>query len=319
MKRFAAFVAVLTLLYACGKSDEAARDKPAGEQQTASGVTLSAEQARGLGITTEAAKPAQYRAEASGYGTVVSLDTIAQADSELLAAQATALQSRAEANRDIYLFRDQNGAISRQAMEAARAKADSDAAQLTLARRKAQAAFGLDPPWQSGGRRAAIMGRLASGALVLARVTFPLGALGGGLPQTLSLTRLGGGGRRWTSDQLWRAPADPAFPGQGVFVLVAGSDLTQNDHVTAYVPAGAPQTGVEVPAGAVVYGEGESWVYLRKGADHFQRARVDTSHALEGGYFLPQGGGIAAGDAIVVGGAGLLLARELNPSSEPAD
>ncbi len=315
----ALLLASLVLLWGCGKSD----DQDGGAKQpekteAASGVTLSADQMRGLGIVTVAAKPAQLRAEASGYGTVVALDTIAQADSDLLAAQAVALQSRAAARRDVYLFKDEGGAISREAMEAAVAKADSDAAQLALARRKAQAAFGLNPPWESGGRRAAIMAQLSSGKLALVRVTFPLGAVPDDLPKTLSIARLGGG-PRWTSSRLWRAPADPAFPGQGVFALVAGSDLAQNEHVTGYVPGGAPQAGVEVPAAAVVYGEGESWIYVRKGAGDFQRVRIDTDHAVGDGYFLPAGAGIKAGDAIVTGGAGLLLARDLNPSTEPQD
>ncbi|MBN9587631.1 MAG: hypothetical protein BGN85_14050 [Alphaproteobacteria bacterium 64-11] len=315
-----AALAVLLLLCACGKSgDQGGAAKQPEKEEAASGVTLSPEQVRSLGITMVAARPAQYRAETSGYGTVVSLDTIAQADSDLLAALAVAAQSRAAAKRARYLFTDQGGAVSRESMEAAVAKADADEAQLTLARRKAQAAFGLNPPWESGGRRAAIMGRLSSGALALIRATFPLGALAADLPQTLSITRLGGNGRRWTSNQIWRAPADPAFPGQGVFALVASSDLNQNEHVTAFVPAGAPQPGVEVPAGAVVYGEGESWIYVRKEKDNFQRVRIDTTRAEAGGYFVPQQAGVRAGDAIVTSGAGLLLARELNPSAEAED
>ncbi|HEU4549995.1 MAG TPA: hypothetical protein VFS01_09875 [Rhizomicrobium sp.] len=320
VKRSIAALAVLVLLSACGKSDDnAGASKQPEKEEASSGVTLSADQIKGLGIATAAATAAQYRAESSGYGTVVPLDVIAQADSDFLSAEAVAAQSRAAAKRARYLFTDQGGAVSREAMEAAVAKADADQAALGLARRKAEAAFGLDPPWETGGRRSAIMGKLSSGALALVRVTFPLGALSGGLPQSLAITRLGGRGQRWTSRQLWRAPADPAFPGQGIFALVAGSDLAQNEHVTAFVPAGPMQAGVEVPAGAVVYGEGESWVYVRRGENHFQRVRIDAGHAMGSGFFVPQGAGIAVGDAIVTGGAGLLLARELNPSTEAED
>jgi len=44
------------------------------------------------------------------------------------------------------------------------------------------------------------------------------------------------------------------------------------------------------------------------------RKAVDTTRPLDDGYFVNEG--IMAGDAIVVTAAGLLLARELNPSSE---
>ena len=312
-----AALTVLLSLGACGKSDEKSPAPPEKEAPE-SGVTLSADQVRGLGIATVAAKPADYRAEASGYGTVVSLDTIAQADSDLMSAEAVAAQSRAAATRARYLFSDQGGAVSRESMEAAVARAQSDEAQLALARRKAQAAFGLAPPWEKSGQHGAIMGRLSSGALVMVRVSFPIGALPETLPESLSIARLGGTAR-WTTKQLWRAPADPAFPGQGIFALVAGSDLTQNEHVNAFVPAGTAQPGVSVPAAAIVYGEGESWVYVRKAADNFQRVPVDTSRRLADGYFVPQDGGIAPGDAVVTTGAGLLLARELNPSTEAED
>ena len=313
-------LAVLLALSGCGKSgqggDQAA--KQADKPDPPSGVVLDADEMQSLGITTVAAQAAQYRAQSSGYGTVVPLDTIAQADSDLLSAEAVAKQSRAEADRDVYLFRDQHGAISRQAMEAATAKAASDEALLTLARRKAQAVFGLAPPWGKSGARGAIMARLATGALALVKVSFPIGTLGEALPKSLSVARLGGS-QRWTSNQIWRAPADPAFPGQGLFALIAGSDLSQNEHVDAFVPAGSPQTGVAVPQAAVVYGEGESWIFVRRAAGDFDRVRIDTTRPLANGYFMPDGSALKPGDAIVIGGAGLLLARALNPSTEPTD
>lgn len=319
MRRFV-FVACLLLLSACGKSDDAdKKDAAAGsESQPAAGVTLSAEQVASLGLTTAPAKAARYAAELSGYGTVVALDTIAQADSDYLAARATAAQSLAAARRAQYLFNDQNGAVSRESMEAAVAKAESDQANLALARRKAEAVFGHGAPWEDNGARGPIMGQLASGRLVLVRVTFPLGALNQ-LPGRLVLTRLGGGGKRWTSSRIWEAPADPAFPGHGIFALVEGSDLAQNDHVTGLVPAGAPQEGVAVPAAAMVFGDGASWVYLDKGRGRYLRVEVDTSRRTEDGYFLPAASGVTAGQPVVIDGAGLLLARELNPSTQPSD
>ena len=169
-KRSIAALAILVMLGACGKSDDGGSDGAANapeKEQPASGVVLSAQQIGSLGITTAPAKPARYRAEASGYGTVVSLDTIAQADADFLSAQAVAAQSSAAAKRARYLFTDQGGAVSRESMEAAVAKAQADQAALGLARRKAEAAFGLNAPWETGGRRGAIMGRLSSGALVL--------------------------------------------------------------------------------------------------------------------------------------------------------
>jgi multidrug efflux pump subunit AcrA (membrane-fusion protein) len=80
---------------------------------------------------------------------------------------------------------------------------------------------------------------------------------------------------------------------------------------------GAAQPGVSVPANALVYGENEAWVYLRDKPDHFTRVPVDTAKATPDGYFVS--GGLHAGDPVVTGGAGLLMARELNPSTEAGD
>jgi multidrug efflux pump subunit AcrA (membrane-fusion protein) len=311
----------LLLLSACGKSDDAAKKDAgadAGDAQPAVGVTLSAEQIDSLGLTTAPAVAARYADERSGYGTVVALDTIAQADSDYLSTRATAAQSQAAARRAQYLFTAQGGAVSRESMEAAIAKAEADQASLGLARRKAEAVFGHDAPWEKDNARSAIMGELASGKLVLVRVTFPLGALND-VPASLALVRLGGGGKRWTSTRIWEAPADPAFPGHGIFALVDGGDLAQNDHVTGLVPAGAPQDGVSVPATALVFGDGASWVYLDKGKGHYLRMQVDTGRRTADGYFLPASAGVAVGQPVVVNGAGLLLARELNPSTAAAD
>ena len=163
------------------------------------------------------------------------------------------------------------------------------------------------------------MARLASSRTALVRVTFPLGAIGGETPATLQIARLGAGAQVWTASMIWDAPGDSTFPGRGFYVLVDGSDLAQNEHVTATVPIGPSQSGVVVPASALVYGESESWVYVQSKPGTFVRTKIDTTKALENGYFVSPAAGISAGQPIVMNGAGLLLARETNPSTDAGD
>lgn len=307
-------VALLLLLTGCGKSDhqEGAEGK---ETATEGRLVLSEEQAKSLGVTTEPARAAQFRSGLSGYGTVVSLDTIGQLDSDFLTAQAVAAQSQAAAARAQYLFGAGGGAVSREAMEATQSKAAADQASLALARRKAEAIFGHNAPWERGGQRRAIMERLSAGRTVLVRVTFPLGSLDH-MPDRLTAARLGRNSKPWPASAVWEAPADPNFPGPGLLALVDGSDLAQNDHVIATVPVGEPQTGVTVPSGAVVYSEDRAWVYAEIAPRSYRRVPVDAANANEGGYFVPQSVGLRPGARIVMAGAGLLLARERNPSTE---
>jgi len=304
--------AALLLLAACGKTDKpAAAEKEAAE---APGITLKAEEVSSLGITVQPAVAARFASHVSGYGVVAALDTIAQADSDVLTAQAASAQSQAAAARAQSLATGEDAAISREQLEVAQSKAAADSAALALARRKSEAAFGLRSPWRDAATRQAVMRRLAAGDAVLVRATFP--ATGDAVPRALDISRMGADTKSWTSHTIWQAPADAAVPGRSFYALVEGSDLAQNERVTAAIPTGAAQPGVKVPATALVFGESEAWAYVQTGATTFLRTKIDTSRPTGDGYFVT---GIKPGDKIVVGGSGLLLAHEVNPSTEAGD
>ena len=158
--------------------------------------------------------------------------------------------------------------------------------------------------------------RLASGASVLVRATFPLGALGSEMPRQVQVTRLGATRQSWTARTIWEAPADPAFPGRGFYVLVDGSDLAQNEHVTVEVPVGAAAAASWCPPMRWSMARTRPGPMSRQSPANSERVAIDPAKAMTGGYFLPKASGIQAGQAMVVQGAGLLLARELNPSTE---
>ena len=302
---------LLLALAACGKPDGEEK-KPAAEKAgTETGVSLTAEEIKSLGLATQPAQAASYRATVSGYGVVVALDSFAQLDADVMTAQAAAAQSQAAAARARSLATGEEAAVSREVVETANAKAAADEAALMLARRKAEASLGRGAPALT-----TLRARLASGASVLVRATFPLGALGNEMPRQVRVTRLGAARQSWTAHTVWDAPADPAFPGRGFYILVDGSDLAQNEHVTVDVPVGVAMAGVMVPTAALVYGQNQAWAYVEREPGKFQRMAIDPAKAMTGGYFLPQANGIQPGQAMVINGAGLLLARELNPSTE---
>jgi hypothetical protein len=303
-------LAALLLLSACGKD---AGEKPEAKDKDAdtAGVTLKAEEIQSLGLTVQPAMAAQFQGQISGYGVVTALDAIAQADSDFLAAQATAAQSEAAAARARSLSTGEEAAISREALEAAQSKAAADQAALALAGRKREAAFGLNAPFREPAARARVMREFASGAAVLVRVTFP--ATGGEAPRKLVISRMGADAKSWASTTIWDAPADPTVPGRSFYAIVHGSDLAQNERVTAAIPSGQAQPGAKIPSHAVVYGESEAWVYEQTGPRTFLRTQVDISRPMDDGYFV---GNVKPGQKIVVDGAGLLLAHEVNPSTE---
>mgnify|MGYP006266184551 CR=1 FL=1 len=304
---------VLTLLLAlaaCGKP-EAEKTAGAEKPDSETGVTLKAEEVKSLGIATQPAQSASYRAAIAGYGVVVALDSFAQLDSDVMSAGAAAAQSQVAAARARSLATGEEAAVSREVVETANAKAEADQAALMLARRKAEAVLGRGAP-----PLATLRARLARGNSVLVRATFPLGALSNENPRQLQVIRLGGAHQNWSARTIWDAPADPAFPGRGFYLLVDASDLAQNEHVTVEAPVGAAVPGVKVPTEALVYGQNQAWAYVQRGPGRYERVAIDPARVLAGGYFLPGNEGVGAGQPMVVQGAGLLLARELNPSTE---
>ena len=308
--KIAALTALLAL-GACSKPTEEAKK----EEAESPGIALSAEEVKSLGIATVTVAAAQYRREISGYGVVTALDAVAQSDADIVTAQAAAAQSQAAATRARSLSTGEDAAVSREVAETAQAKAAADQAALALARRKSESAFGYGAPL-SGGQRSAIMAQLASGHSVLVRVTFPIGVLGNTRPASLRIARLGSAAQSWTASSVWDAPAEATVPGRSFYALVESSDLAQNEHVTAAVPMGAAMTGVAVPATALLLGESEAWVYQETKPNTFLRTRIDVSRPMGESYFLPDGAGLKPGQKVVTAGAGLLMAREINPSAK---
>jgi hypothetical protein len=289
-------------------------------REGAEGVTLTAEQAEKLGVATEPAKPIQYTAETSGFGIVISHDTIATAVAELTTAQAGGRQSHAALERAHRLI-GTPGAMSADAVEGAARQAETDAAALALAEQRLTAIIGTGPP---GGvaKNAPTLRELASGKIKLLRATFPLGALQGPTPATLRaahLDALSPGAAHpvqgWSLKVVWGAPADATLPGRSFFGLLHNSDAGEGERLLVWAPgAGPSQQGVLVPSDSLLISDGKYWCYLETKAYVYVRRQINPDRPVANGYFVTEG--IAAGDKVVTAGAGLLLARETNPSSE---
>ncbi len=97
--------------------------------------------------------------------------------------------------------------------------------------------------------------------------------------------------------------------------MLADGDVREGERLQVWASTGsAAQDGVLIPAAAVILSNDAYWCFVEKPAGTFTRTAIDTSRPLDGGYFVNSG--VTAGDVIVTGAAGLLLARELNPSTE---
>jgi hypothetical protein len=328
----AMIVAVCSLLSACQRAPQAGADAMGSKTPPASGskstagapagapgsaaVSLTPAQVEKLGLVTQPAQPTTYSQHASGYGVVMSHETIAQAVAELTSARATEQQSRSALKRARQLS-GTPGAVSADVEEAAAQKAAVDAAAMTLTTERLTSTLGMNPPWQNRDQDPTLQD-LARGRIKLLRATFPLGALsGGGTPRSLRAARLGvtQPDLGWKLNVVWDAPADSSIPGRSYFALLKGADAGEGERLTVWAPIGETLSGVLIPAAAVVMNEGRYWCYLEKKPGAFVRVEIDAAKPTANGYFVSES--ISAGDQIVVTAAGQLLATELGAGAEP--
>jgi hypothetical protein len=298
-----------------GADSSVAQDEDSYEAPERS-VTLDAQTKARIGITTVAAKSLQYRAEAHGLGQVIGVDAIAQTDADLTVAEAAAQASQAALVRTRALFGADNS-VSQQALEAAEHQAAADSAQLTLAERKSAATWGRDAPWQDAKRRKALIAKITAGTALIVRATFPADSVGDSALGSIRIERLDAeeGGKDWTATTVWSAPADPAVPGRSYYLLVEGAQgLAPGERVRVAAPYGAVTQGALVPTGAVLIAEGRTWLYIEEKADYFVRQAINLSHPVGEGYFTSSG--VQPGEAVVIQGAGQLLAREIGTSED---
>jgi multidrug efflux pump subunit AcrA (membrane-fusion protein) len=280
-------------------------------------IELSPDELLDLGIQTAPVRATDYAPQVQGYGIVTSLESLALSDSELSTAEAAARQSQAALERAQNLA-PTPGALSRGELEVTQRQASSDAAALALAQHKAAATFGRNAPWLTPGERTAFMTRFSSGPAILVHATFPLGALPGQRPTALIVSHLDQRqARSWRTNLFWDAPADPTFPGRSFFAVVDGSDIAEGERVLIAAPYGAAQRGVLIPGDAVVLSQGQAWCFVVIAPGMFQRKPIDLTRPIPGGYFVSSG--IEPGQTVVTAGTGLLLARQLNPSTEPEE
>jgi hypothetical protein len=307
----------LALLSACHRSEPpAAADEAAAKtpDESEPGVRLTPAEVQKMGIVSASATATTAASETIGYAVVQTHDVIAQAVADVDTADASARQSRAALARARNL-EGTPGAFSAESQEMAQRQAAADEAALVLARRKLSATFGLGQPWKDD-ERSKVLDAVANGTIKLVRATFPLGALPGAVPRTLQIARPDWSGKaeRWKTSTVWAAPADATIPGRSLFALLQNTDVGEGERLDVWAAVDTAEPGVLIPQAAVVISDGKYWCYVEKQPGFFTRIPIDASRPIPGGYFVKEE--IAAGESVVKAAAGLLLARETNPSSE---
>jgi membrane fusion protein, multidrug efflux system len=107
------------------------------------------------------------------------------------------------------------------------------------------------------------------------------------------------------------ATAEPAAQGQSFLFRLTATlfGLRPGLAVTARIPvAGPQQTGVVIPASAVVRVSGRAYVFMQTRADAFVRKEVTLDQPVDDGFVASPN--LVAGERVVIQGAQLLLSEE---------
>jgi hypothetical protein len=275
-------------------------------------VKLDTATQRRLGVATAPLAARQRVASVPGFARVLDPVPLATLDSDITAAMAALAASQAEADRSRALnAADQT--VSRRAADAAAAQARADAAKLQLLRRRVGLEWGPSLAAFSDAQRGRLVADLAAGRAALVRIDSTGGVSPG---RGSAILDLGPAGRATATILGATRSGDPRLQSTGLLGLVRGPQAMQLGSGTVApttLGAGATTSGVVIPRSALLRTGGQTYAYIRRDAESFERRPVTAGLTDSAGLFVA--GGFRPGEAVVVVGASQLFAAE---TSQPA-
>ncbi|MBK5198405.1 MAG: multidrug transporter [Methyloceanibacter sp.] len=306
---------------------EAERERPVKAPQRISleggepVITLDAAAQEQSGLRTVALQQTQYHEQLRAYATVLDLQPLVDLDNsyavakaQLKGAQAKLDASSAEFDREEALFKTKTSIVTLDKLQAVEAAFHVDEAALTSAEAQlrtinetAELTWGTVLGRQFGEENP-MFARLVQRQDYLIQVTLPPGVLVANPPATASI-QLENGARKDIDFISPTTKTNVSIQGMSFFYKVAASsDLLPNMNVLAFLPLETTVDGVVVPGPAVVWWQGQAWVYVRTSPSTFARRAIATDYALpEGGYLVRT---FTGGTEVVVQGAQMLLSEE---------
>lgn len=293
-------------------------------------LTLSAVAQVRIGVQTKVLQAVSTRQRVTVPAVVLSAESVAASRNAYIAAQARLEKARVnlgvaeqEYARVRKLYRD-NQNVSKKAFQAAQGAVRADRIDVRAAK-------------QQLGMQTTLV-RQRWGPVVARWTTKPSPALDGVLEQTEFFVQVSlppgefysppatvwlalPGARQRPAHFVSSLPqVDPRVQGTSLLYLThAATGLAPGVTLMAGLPVGRRMRGVVVPSSAVVWSEGEAWVYVQTAPESFVRRPLGAGFSFDGGYFTGQG--LRSGAKVVVSGAQTLLSEELSPkgAAQPED
>lgn len=293
-------------------------------------VSLDQATQKASGISVAPLKKTSHRLQIPAYGTVVDLqelsntrNSIATAQAQLDKASASLKVARQDFERAKSLYQ-KNENVSEKAMQTADGMLRAEEANSRVAQSAANASQAdslqrwgnVITDWLT--RDTAEFERLRVQKDLLIQLTVFPGAGENAGPSVAKVQAANG--RFIVGKLVSQAPrTDPRIQGLSFFyvVPVENAPLLPGMNIAALLPMGEPMQGVVVPASAVVWSQGKTWVYQETNSGHFVRREISTEQPVQDGWFETQG--VSAGESIVTAGAQFLLSEEFRAEIEVGD
>lgn len=289
-------------------------------------ITLDAAGQRHSGLVVQPQASTTHRDEFQAIGTVLSIQDLSALRTAHVSAQAqvdttnAAAQASAAEYHRLSVLHDEEQDVSTKALQAGEASMRADAASaqvaqaaLAAAQQTAIAQWGR-PLTEAAATNSPLYTRLVTHQDVLVQVVLPSDvAVADPPPQARLQVRSG----TFATARLISASVrtDPRLQGASFLYVAPAAGLLPGTSLTVFLPVGSERQGALIPASAIVWWQGQPWVYSRHGSGQFVRRALPVDQSAEKGWFVPRG--FAGGEPIVVTGAQLLLSEELRSQIQP--
>ncbi len=300
--------------------EPAAAEEGAKEESAKPGefvVTLEKEKWQALDLEKAEPEAAESSPERIAFGRVLDPTPIVTLDGDLATAEAALAASRAENERTQKLLAAGEN-TSRKVAETAEAQFRADEIKADGLRRRALLEWGAAFPARDAARRRDFVEQIVSGDSALIRVDLLPGDALAEQPRSARVLVLGREQQPVETQAITpAADTDAKTQAQGFILRVDRPPfaLRPGMALTAWLELPQPaRAGFAVPRSAILRHDGRTWVYVQEEEEKFVRKPVvlDTPLLGERGWFVTaEGGGIAAGDLLIVTGAQSLLSEEL--------
>lgn len=291
-------------------------------------ITLDARTQKNIGITVAPLRPVNTRKTETAAAVVLTAQGLVALRSNYVAAEATLERAQAqlavssseyERLRKLY---QENQNASQKALQAANGVVQIDRTALDAAHKELQIASaaaqqswgGAVAHWvaNDSSRLADVLDQKAT----LVEVTLPPQVRLEDPPEISLSTPQG-----FNVDAAYVSPfpqIDPRIQGISELYIARGYPIIEPGmNLIAHMPVGNRLRGVLIPRSAIVWWQGEAWVYQAAGRDRFIRREAPTGTPLDGGYFAATG--FAPRTELVVRGAQFLLSEEFRSQIQPED